>query len=175
MHPAIAKDRAYLFLEIHGTYLPRQEKMRVLSSQKLAYRFINYSMDSLLLPRMCLFLLFVREPRVRHSYSEIRSRFSARLVVAAAEKSRDSFSSFLLASINLSSSLARDSFFQHADYARARTRSWFVIEQKFRHYIQREGSNRKRILVAHLSRTRGTSRGRVFESRAIRYVKSIFA
>lgn len=81
-------------------------------------------MDSLLLPRMCLFLLFVREPRVRHSYSEIRSRFPARLVAAAAAgKSRGSFSSFLLASINLSSSLARDSFFQHADYARARARS----------------------------------------------------
>lgn len=127
MHLAIAQDRAYLFLEIHGIipgrYLPRQEKMRVLSSQKLAYRFINYSMESLLLPRICLFLLFVREPRVRYSYSEIRSRFSARPVVAAAEESRDSFSSFLLASINLSSSLTRDSFFQHADYSRTRARS----------------------------------------------------
>lgn len=73
---------------------------------------------------MCLFLLFVREPRVGHSYSEIRSRFPTRLVAAAAGKSHGSFFSFLLASINLSSSFARDSFFQHADYARVRARNW---------------------------------------------------
>lgn len=117
------------------TYLPHQEKMRILSSQKLAYRFINYSIDSLPPAYLCpVSSLYTRT--ASQTFVEIRSRFPARLVVASATavagKSRDSFSSFLFASINLSSFLARDSFFQHADYARARARSWVVIELEFR-------------------------------------------
>lgn len=89
--------KAALFLGVHGIIpdvpaLPG-ENLRVLSSQKLAYRFINYGMN-LLLPGVCFFFPFVREPRVRHTY-KIRSRFPARLT-AAAKKSHAPFSPLFL-------------------------------------------------------------------------------
>jgi len=53
--PALRKIARICFssyTDYTGTYLPRQKKMRVLSSQKLAYRFINYNTDSLFLPHV---------------------------------------------------------------------------------------------------------------------------
>lgn len=74
---------------LHRTYTClAEEKTRVLSSQKLAYRFINYGMN-LHLPRARFFFPFVREPRVGHTY--IRFVLDSQrdsLPLAAARKSR---------------------------------------------------------------------------------------
>jgi len=100
---------------------------------KLAYRFINYDAtlrsSSSACPCSFLFVRARRESAVRTRFVLDSRDISPPLLLLP----RFFFFS-LLANINLSSPLARsrDGFFRCADYARARARSWVVIEQEFR-------------------------------------------
>ena len=167
---------------LYRTYLPCQEKTRVLSSQKLAYRFINYGM-SLLLPGVCFFFPFVRASRESDTY-KIRIRF-------VLDSQRDSLLPlplcrccceeellllFLLFSCEHKSLFAlRATAFFTMPTMHARVHAAELLSSKSfvaRHYVQRGGSNRKRILVVHSLRTKKREQ---VGSRSTRFVKSVFA
>lgn len=134
-----------------GRTSPGENARSVLA--KLAYRFINYGMSPP--PSLVLLLLscvppslpaFVREPRTRAS---VQDSFSIPSASRCCGEEPGSFFSSLLASINLSSPLATAFSSARRLCTRACTQLVVIGREGFvaRHYAQREGSNRKRILL----------------------------
>lgn len=127
---------------------------------------------NLLLPGACFFFPFIREPQVGRTY-KIRSRFPARLAAAAQGRGR---LLFLLFSCEHKSLFAlRATAFFSTPTMHARVHAAGLLSSKSfvaRHYVQRGGSNRKRILVVHSLRTKEHEE---VGSRSTRFVKSVFA